>query len=147
MRLWGGGTGPAHLKLVAAVTEVSGNCQRINHVIVGNFGGRLRLSVLKQDVLDAVESKQGGTQTLTGHHIPVFSVKGGEHFRAVHQRVEGILVKGPGVDVRVDAEIAGGSEEEGLALFPPFACLQKNLACHADIGVSLRGLQCPDSFY
>ena len=139
-----GGSGianPTHLELVAAVAEVAGHGHHILPLVGGDGAGAAGLAVAEEDVLDAVEAQQGVAQTLASHHVAFLTVEGVNHGGTVHQRVEGILVEGPAVDVRVDAEVASGTEEEGFALLPCLAGGEEGLASLTHAGISGVGFE------
>ena len=126
---------PTHLQLEAAVAEVAGDGHHIDHLVVGDLRGALGLAIGEEDVLDAVEAEQRVAETLAGHHVAVVAVQRLNHGGTVHQGVEGGLVQRPGVDVRVDAEVACGTEQEGLAHLPLGTGLQEDVAGGGYVGV------------
>ena len=119
---------PADFELIAAVAEVAGHSDDIGPLVGRDIGDLLRLSIGKKDELDAMETEQGIAEALASDDIAVIGVESGYHSRTAHKSVEGTFVQGPRIDVRVDAEIAGGAEEEGLAPLPPSASLEESLA-------------------
>ena len=132
---------PAHFKLIAAVAQVACHSDHINPLVGRDVGHILGLAVGKEDVLNAMETQEGVAQTVTGHGIAVFAVECLNHGRAVHEGVEGILVKRPGVDVGVNAKVSSGTEEESLAHLPLLTGGKEGLASLTDTGIGGIGFE------
>ena len=100
------------------------------------------MSVLKEYVLNAVETQQGIAETVASHGIAILAVQRRYHGRAVHERVEGIFVERPGVDVWVYTKVACGSKKEGFALLPLFTGGKESCAGLLQTTVAGVGLEC-----
>ena len=132
---------PCHLKLVAAVAQVARHRSSVYQLFVADVCHRLGLAVAEDDILYAVESQQRIPKHLAGIRVSVVRVHRVYLSVVAHHGIESVLVKRPRVDMGVDAVVAGGSEQEGLALLPPGAGLEESLAHLVEFFLCLRGFQ------
>ena len=132
---------PAHFELEAAIAQVARHGDDVGHHVISDFVHIAGLTFTEEDELDAVEAEQGVAELFAGYHAVFVVGQSTNHAVAAHQVVEGVFVERPGIDVRVDAEVGGGAEEEGLAHFPPLACFKESDGGGIHVGLGLVSLQ------
>ena len=132
---------PAHFQLEAAVAKVTGDGHHVGHHVIIDLIDVPGLSLAEQDVLDAVEAQQSVAELFTSHGTVLIVSQHLNHVVTGHQVIEGILIQRPRVDVRIDTEVGGGAEQEGLALLPPLAGFEEAHGSLVEVGLGLVFLQ------